>query len=99
MPVENGDLMDKVSRAFAILIHSYRMETKEALNEISLVKLGIDLGWVEGVTAAELNHLFFHCRRAHLLVALKEPEMSLEQVPHKRAEFIHKTLKNAKLKI
>jgi protein arginine kinase len=91
--------MDKVSRAFGILIHSYRIETRETLNEIGLVKLGVDLGWVEGVTPADLNHLMFHCRRAHLLTSLKEPEIPQDQVPHKRAEFIHATLKNAKLKI
>lgn len=96
---EDVELMDKVSRAFGVLIHSYRTETREALNEIGLVKLGVDLGWVEGVTHAELNHLFFHCRRAHLLTSLKDPEIPPEQVPHKRSEFIHKTLKNAKLKI
>lgn len=96
---ENAELMDKVSRAFGILIHSYRIETREALNEISLIKLGVDLGWIEGITPAELNYLFFHSRRAHLLSSLKEPEIPLDQIPHKRAEFIHATLKNAKLKI
>ncbi len=96
---ENGEIMDKVSRAFGILIHSYRMETQEALNEIALIKLGVDLGWVEGVTPSALNHLFFHCRRAHLLSDLKDIEIPPDQILHKRAEFIHRTLKDAKLKI
>jgi protein arginine kinase len=59
----------------------------------------VDLGWVEGIKPAELNHLFFHCRRAHLLTALKDADIPADQIPHKRSEFIHKTLINAKLKI
>ncbi len=94
----NPDLMDKVSRAYGVLIHSYQIEPIEALNAISLIKLGADLGWLTGVTPKELNRLFFDCRRAHLLSRFDE-EIPQDEIPHRRAEFIHKTLKNAKLKI
>lgn len=92
------ELMDKVSRAFGTLMHSYKIETIEALNAISLIKLGADLMWVEGVSLQELNHLFFDCRRAHLLAKI-DKEINQDEIPHKRAEFIHQALKNAKLKI
>ncbi len=95
---ENPHVMDKVSRAFGILIHSYQIEAIEALNAISLLKLGADLGWLEGVTPKELNRLFFDCRRAHLLSKFEE-EIAHEKLPHKRAEFIHSTLGKVKLKI
>jgi len=93
---KNPEIMDKVSRAFAILRHSYQMEAIEALNAISLLKFGIDIGWINGISADELNQLFFNCRRAHLQSQFKEKIVQLE-VPHKRAEFIHQSLKNAKL--
>lgn len=94
----NAAIKDKISRAYAILLHSYQIEAVEALNAISLLKLGIDLGWVSGVTLGELNSLFFFCRRAHLLNQYSE-KIAQDEIPHKRAEFIHKTLKNIKLEI
>lgn len=90
------EIKDKISRAFGILIHSYQIETVEALNAISLLKLGLALGWLEGITTAELNQLFFNCRRAHLLCQFNE-KISQEEIPHKRAEFIHQSLKNTKI--
>jgi protein arginine kinase len=95
---ENREVKDKVSRAFGVLIHSYQIEAIEALNSISLLKLGADLGWLKGVTAAELNKLFFNCRRAHLLANFGK-EISQSELSHKRAEFIHETLKNSSLSI
>lgn len=91
-------LMDKVSRAYAILAHSYQMETIETLNALSLLKLGSALEWLSGVTPHELNRLFFDCRRAHLLARFNE-EIPKEEIAHRRAEFIHETLKKVKLKI
>lgn len=95
---ESPKIKDKVSRAFAILIHSYQIEVIEALNAISLLKLGIDLGWITGTTIVEVNKLFLHCRQAHLM--LKCPEtIKPEELPHKRAEYIHKFLKEVHLTI
>lgn len=95
---ESAEIKDKVARAYGILIHSYQMETVEALNEIALLKLGLSLGWIEGITMKELNKLFFSCRRAHLLRTLPE-KIPLEQVGHRRAELIHAALKNVSLKV
>lgn len=95
---ENAEVKDKVSRAYGVLVHSYQIETIEALNAISLLKLGADLGWLKGTTPHELNRLFFDCRRAHLLSKYEE-EVVQEEIPHKRAEYIHKHLKNAELTI
>lgn len=95
---DNAEFKDKVSRAFAILIHSYQIEAVEALNALSLVKLGLELGWITGTTIRDLNQLFFDCRRAHLLSHFSE-KIGQEEIIHKRAEFIHKTLKNIKLTV
>ncbi len=95
---ESAEMKDKVSRAFGVLMHSYQIEAIEALNAISLMKLGSELGWLTGVTTAALNELFFNCRRAHLLHNCGE-EIKQENIPHKRAEFIHKILKDVSLTI
>lgn len=95
---DNGELKDKVSRAYGLLIHSYQIETVEALNEIALLKLGLDLGWISGVTMNALNRLFFTCRRGHLLRKLGG-KVALEEVAHRRAEFIHASLKEMAIQI
>lgn len=94
----NPEIMDKVSRAYAILLHSYQIEAVEALNAISLLKLGLDFGWVSGVTTADLNQLFFNCRRSHLSRFMGKTA-NQEEILHKRAEYIHGILKPLKLLI
>lgn len=94
------EILDLVSRAYAILLYSYQIEAIEALNAISLCKLGVTMGWLSGVTEDELNQLFFNCRRAHLLCQYPDKgNITQEEIPHKRAEFIHRGLKNLKLLI
>lgn len=93
-----AEIKDKVSRAYAILLHSYQIEAVEALNAISLLKLGLEMAWISGVTITELNSLFFSCRRAHLLSQFPVKVLQ-EEIPHKRAEYIHKALKKIKLEI
>lgn len=95
---ESADFKDKVSRAFGILIHSYQIEAIEALNALSLIKLGIDAKWVMGIDNKQINQLFFNCRRAHLLNQYQE-KINLEEIPHKRSEYIHKALKDVTLTI
>lgn len=96
---EVTEIKDKVSRAYGILLHSYQIEAVEALQELSLLKLGLELEWIKGTTQKELNHLFFSCRRAHLLCHFGKDKISQEELPHKRAEFIHKALKGIELLI
>lgn len=93
---QNSGIIDRVSRAFGILVYSYQIEAIEALNAISLCKLGVAMEWISGITEAELNVLFFNCRRAHLFMQYAQ-KLEQEEIPHKRAEYIHKALKSAKL--
>lgn len=94
------DAKDKISRAYGILTHSYQIDAIEALNAISLLKLGAEMGWVVGITRDVINHLFFNCRRSHLLSQFPDKtNLSQEEIIHRRAEFIHKTLAKTQLTI
>ncbi len=95
---EAGEFKDLVSRSFGILKHSYQMPTKDAISALSFVKLGVDLGWIKGVTDDQINKIFFKSRRAHLL-SKEEEQFSKEDLLHKRASFIHEEIKDAKLTI
>lgn len=95
---EDPEIKDRVSRAFGILMHSYQIDAVEALNALSLIKLGVDLDWITGTTPEELNTLFFNCRRAHLICQF-DKKVSQEELLHKRAEYIHEFLKKIQLTI
>lgn len=91
-------IVDKISRAIGLLKHSFQMETKESLNALSFIKLGIDLKWIEGLTDQELNRIFFEVRRGHLSLSLKK-EISKEKLAQKRAEFLQSLLKPISIKL
>ncbi|HRD55141.1 MAG TPA: protein arginine kinase [Parachlamydiaceae bacterium] len=93
---QNSHIKDLVSRAYGILIYSYEIEPVEALNAISLIKLGIEMGWISGLDYGKVNQLFFNCRRSHLLSNYGEL-VPQEEISHKRAEFIHEAFKDTKL--
>lgn len=96
---DSPDFKDKVARAFGILIHSYQIEAIEALNALSIIKLGVEAGWVAGIDMTAINRLLFTCRRAHLLCEFRGEKISQEEITHKRAEYIHKGLKKVTLKV
>lgn len=92
------ELMDRVSRAYGVIVHSYKIEVAEALDAISLLKLAVELDWLSGIEIPELNGLFFHCRRGHLTAQI-DKGISMEELPHHRSLFLRKALEKAVLKI
>lgn len=90
-------IKDKIARAYGLLINSLQLQTKESLNALSLLKLGVDLGWVTGITDSKINELLFTCRRAHLTHFNNEHTIDIDALPKKRAEFLHAAMQNVKL--
>ncbi len=95
----NLDMKDHVSRSYGLLLHSYQLQTKETLAALSLLKLGLDLGWIEGVTDGTLNTLFFKCRRAHLAEIVGASLIDPHEAASKRSDFIRKQMEKIHLKI
>lgn len=95
---EVAEVKNKISRAYAILLHSYQIEVIESLEALSHVKLGLDLGWLKGVSQSTVNKLLFACRRAHLLCHYGQ-KFPQEELPHRRAEYIHQALHGLELLI
>lgn len=98
--IERSDAVvkDLISRAYGLLVHSYQLNTRETLSALSMIKFGIDLGWVSGLTDQEVNTLFLQVRRAHLFHLVENPEQDPQAVQRQRAAFVHKRLKNVQLK-
>lgn len=84
----NEQIKNKVTRALGLLTHSYQLETIEALNALSLVKLGIEIGWIMAPTTLNLNQILFNCRRAHLINQLEE-KVDIPELPRRRASYLH----------
>lgn len=95
---ERPDVKDQVSRAYGLIKHSYLIETYEALNALSLLKLGLDVGWITGTNRTTLNELFFNCRRAHLL-CLAGDTVPQESLSHYRALYLRKELDKLQLSV
>ncbi|NGZ78105.1 protein arginine kinase [Saccharibacillus alkalitolerans] len=50
-------LYDRVMRSYGILTHAAIMDGKEAAQRLSDVRLGVDLGWIDGLPMTLLNEL------------------------------------------
>ena len=90
---ESTEIKDLISRAYGLLTHSYQLSTKEALASLSFIKLGIDLGWISGLTDQDLNRLSLNIRRSHLIKSLGLKSEVSPEVSHHRATFLHSQLK------
>src|SRR5471032_3235806 len=59
-------LLDKVGRAYGILQHSHLLSSSEAMNLLSLLRLGIDLGVFPAATRAVTDRLLIEAQPGHL---------------------------------
>lgn len=65
-------LRDHLGRAYGILRHAYTIETKEALNHLSMLRLGQDLGLLRPGNEMLIDHLLVEIQAAHLQMAAKK---------------------------
>ncbi|HSX04528.1 MAG TPA: protein arginine kinase [Rhabdochlamydiaceae bacterium] len=91
-------IKDKISKAYGQLIYAYELEVKETLNLLSLIRLGLDLGWITAVQENKINELFFKTRRGYLTHLFPGTE-DLKEIAHKRAEYLHSELQGIQLAI
>lgn len=93
----NVAMKDLISKTFGLLVHAYQLDAKELLNFLSLMKLGLDLGWVSGASDQKLSELMFKCRRGHFSQLF--PDLSAQDLSHQRAAYLHEALKEIQLTI
>jgi len=63
---DRADLNDLVSRAHGILRTAKKISSEETMHYLSKVRLGINLGLIEGLNIPTLNKMFIHTQPAHL---------------------------------
>jgi len=63
---EPTKLFDKIGRAYGILQHGFLLNSGEAMNLLSLIRLGIDLGVFPDSHRAVVDRLFIECQPGHI---------------------------------
>lgn len=86
-------LLNNIGRAYGILRHSYIISSQEALNSLSALRLGVDMGMFSSVDIHKVNELFLLVQPAHLQKhAAKELEPSERDIL--RAKIIREKLQS-----
>lgn len=86
-------LRDHLGRAYGVLRHAHTIETKEALNFLSMLRLGQDLSLLNPGNRLLIDHLLVEIQPAHLQLAAKK-KLSAEERDALRAELLRLHLRN-----
>jgi protein arginine kinase len=86
-------LQDQVGRAYGTLSHARIMPSKEALNLLSLLKLGSDMNWLRIPHPGLLESLFLEIQPAHLQYAAGK-ELVVSERDYLRADALRERLNN-----
>lgn len=84
-------LLDNIGRAYGILRHAHSMASKEALNLLSCLKLGIDLGFFPEEHRLLVDQLFMETQPAHLQKSSKQ-KLQADERDTLRADIIRSRL-------
>lgn len=86
-------LLDQIGRAYGVLSHARSIASKEALNLLSIVKLGADLGIFPETTRLSVDELFMTTQPAHLQLGEKQEKLNPEERDTLRADLVRAKLK------
>lgn len=85
-------IYDTIGRAYGSLAHAYSMTTHEALNLISLLRLGYDLGMVKAPSSSLFDELVLFVQPAHILQNKSNPDLSVTERGIHRAELLRRKI-------
>lgn len=86
-------LLDQIGRAYGILCHAHSITSKEALNLLSFIKMGVDLSLFPSKSRLQVDELFIETQPAHLQKGLHAAKMGAEERDSLRAALIRAKLK------
>src|SRR5713101_3513184 len=85
-----------IGRAYGILANAHSISSKETMNLLSLMRLGVDLGLFPDVERWLVDELFIITQPAHLQKRFSE-KLSAEERDLLRADMVRKRLRNVSL--
>src|SRR6187431_3051355 len=89
---KSDTLSDQIGRAYGVLTFAHAMTSKEALNLLSIIKLGMDLGAFPEDRRLQIDELFIETQPAHLQKSSQQ-KLNAEERDHLRAQIIRERLK------
>src|SRR5580692_442949 len=82
-----------IGRAYGILANAHSISSKETMNLLSLLRLGVDLGLFAGAERSLVDELFLITQPAHLQKQFSD-KLSAEERDLMRADMVRERLKN-----
>lgn len=89
-------ILDKVCRAYGILMNVHILSSGEAMKLLSLLRLAVDLGMLEEFYRRKIDRLFIEVQPGHVQFTAQK-EVSVVERDVLRARFIREQLKNLPL--
>ncbi|WP_194843857.1 hypothetical protein [Candidatus Clavichlamydia salmonicola] len=87
MTTISDELKNKITLSLGTLSYSYCSELPEALNAISLIKLGLTLGLIKNSDSKQIIHPLLDLNRAHILLS-HDSNASPETLSKLRANYL-----------
>lgn len=80
-------LKNLANKSFGTLKHALKLDVVEALDALSLVKLGLEMGWLQGVASRKITELMWNIRKGGLYQQSLEGDLTTH-----RAKLIQKVV-------
>ena len=87
-------MIDFVGRSYGLLRHAYKLTQEEAMNALSGLRLGVDLGLFRTVDRKLVNELFLAANPAHLAGRF-DPTPDPAELDARRADLFRERLRDA----
>ena len=85
-------LEDRIWRSYGTLVNAHIISSKETVELLSMLRLGLDLGIVKGLQRSLINELFILTQPAHLQ-KIEKKKLSPQERDVQRAELIRQKIK------
>lgn len=86
-------VFNHIGRAYGTLANAHMISSKETMNQLSLMRLGVDLGMFPSLDRSTVDELFILTQPAHLQKQHAE-KLSAEERDFLRADMLRERLKN-----
>ncbi len=86
-------VFNHIGRAYGILANAHSISSKETMNLLSLMRLGVDMGLFGGAERSLVDELFLTTQPAHLQKKFSD-KLSAEERDLIRADMVRERLKN-----
>lgn len=94
LEADAAKLPDKIGRAYGILRHSHVLSSSEAMNLLSLVRLGVDLGYFPDSQRIAVDRLFIEAQPGHILHLSGQPKLESAERDRIRADRLRSEFAN-----